>query len=322
MDSRARDNTWFSQLNTTFNDTEMSGPMDDPTTQDNVTKCKSLLKKRTHIWWNHAFLSKYIEKNRIPRGLNVQIFPSFPTLEESFKSKWESYADICSMGFMSLLKDTNQKTLDELEVEIETIQVSLIKELNSDALKKLNEDIDIEFQKRAKDIQTNKIRKFQRDLREKQTNTAYRWKNATDRSRFRSSPYSRSRSTSAISSSSADEPTVSSQKTTDNGGLSAQSISRVQTRPSNRRNPLTNQVSGTQGGLLIVNLSSHVLTAAQVEVLSTALSFSPTNSFDYFTALFTFCQKFTKTPSTQQDVRSCLVLTDCENKFANTLTIT
>ncbi|XP_077118930.1 uncharacterized protein LOC143775001 [Ranitomeya variabilis] len=140
MDFRARDRTWRAQLNEVFHDS-IEGGNDGPSRelQETITRFKDLLHKRTRIWWNHEFLDKYIQKDLIPRGLRIQVFPSFPIEDEEFKGKWEDLINNCSKGFMVLLKQMNQKSLECMEIEIDGLQATLHKDMTGDSLKKLND---------------------------------------------------------------------------------------------------------------------------------------------------------------------------------------
>ncbi|XP_069611596.1 uncharacterized protein [Ranitomeya imitator] len=180
----------------------------------------------------------------------------------------------------------NQDSLTSLEVEIEELQVILRRDMTTDALKKLNEEMDSLSQKWANEIQTTKSKKFQRDVEDKRLSRIYRWRSGNDRSRpqFRNSSYSRSRSTSARSNISGEEEMVS--KNTKLSGTSGGTSSyKRTTRQIVKSKANTGASSDSQGGLQVVNLSSYQLTDVQLQLLSKGLSFSPTNSFHYFTAI-------------------------------------
>ncbi|XP_073423075.1 uncharacterized protein [Dendrobates tinctorius] len=292
MDFRARDTTWRAQLNDALQDSSggdtggCSGDM-----QAAMLKFRDLLSKRTRIWWNHEFLDKYIQNNLIPRGLRIQVFPSFPIQDDDFKAKWEELANVCSMGFLDLLKTQNKKTLTLLESEIEIIQLDLQKGLTGESLKKFNDELDVDLQKWAQETQATKTKKLKRDIQDKLTAHVYRWRHPPDRSRqlYRSMSRSRSRSTSIKSTVSVDDE-ASVQLSHPGGTLSSSSdpvTKRVVTRQSARKKTYTgrNFTDCSAGGLQVVNLSTHALTQPQLEVLSRGLTFSPTNPFNFFVAL-------------------------------------
>ncbi|XP_075689385.1 uncharacterized protein LOC142657838 [Rhinoderma darwinii] len=200
MDFRTRDQSWLSQINEVFK--ENPNVLLDTNGRDIrecINRLKELLKQRTRIWWNRAFLDRYLTKGLIPRGLRVQVFPSFPIEDETFKNKWEELSATCSKGYMGLLVQANSKTLIELENEIEEIQNKIKKDLSNEALEKLNTDLDKEFQKWEQEICSIKTTKFQRDTNDFSQNRVYKWR------RQRSHSFSRSRSGSVSSVASNDE---------------------------------------------------------------------------------------------------------------------
>ncbi|XP_073532526.1 uncharacterized protein [Phyllobates terribilis] len=205
-------------------------------TRENIVKLKGLLRRRTRTWWNKAFLFKYIEKSLIPRGLRIQIFPSFPIMDETFKTKWEDLANTCSVGFLTLLRDLNETSLGVMESEIELIQTQLQKELDPAKLKQLNDEVDLECQRWVKEIHANKLQKLSRDINDKQTGSVYRWRstNARSRSRSRKNHPSRSRSTSFASSLSTDEQSSAGNLDACHA-LDVPSMSQVQTRPTHKK---------------------------------------------------------------------------------------
>ncbi|XP_077135735.1 uncharacterized protein LOC143793041 [Ranitomeya variabilis] len=287
MDFRARDQTWRALIsNTVQDDTEGCSVGSDRNIQDVINKFKDLLRKSTRIWWNHAFLEQYLQKDLIPRGLRVQVFPSFPIEDEAFKIKWEALTNTCSRGFLELLKNMNQESLTSLEVEIDELQVTLRRDMTADALKKLNEEMDSLSQKWANEIQATKTKKFQRDVEDKRLSRVYRWRNSNERSRpqFRGSSYSRSRSTSIKSNFSGDEELISKNPKLSGASGGTSSFKRT-TRQTAKSKINSGMSADSQGGLQVVNLSSYKLTDFQLKLLSKGFSFSPTNSFHFFTAV-------------------------------------
>ncbi|XP_069601734.1 uncharacterized protein [Ranitomeya imitator] len=255
MDFRALDCTWRAQINDVCLD-NADGVVEGSSKelQEVVHRFKELLRKRTRTWWNHEFLDMYIQKDLIPRGLRIQVFPSFPILDDKFKNDWEELTNTCSRGFMVLLKRLNHESLEVIEKEIDELQVCLQKDMSSDALKKLNEEIDADLQKWAHDIQTTKTKKFNRDILDKQQSRVYRWRNPWGRSRPRSRnmSYSRSRSTSAFSGrSNHEEDARSSTSQSEQVSMSESGNKRMTTRQHTRNKGAggTTARGGRQGGL-------------------------------------------------------------------------
>ncbi|XP_069601391.1 uncharacterized protein [Ranitomeya imitator] len=256
--------------------------------QETVATFKDLLRKRTKVWWNHAFLDKYLQKGLIPRGLRVQVFPSFPVDDVAIRERWEECASKCSVGFMEILKEMNASSLKEMETEIESLQAVIKTEMSGETLKKFKEEVDKEVQKWVEDIQQVKSKEFQRDSNDRQMNKMYRWRNGNERSRpfFRNESRSRSRSTSYKSTTSMEERHGGKKGLQDKNNEGPHGSDRMTTRQNVKKGTVTKQSDvRAQGGLQVINLSDHVLTNCQLRVLGRGLSFSPTNGFNFFTAL-------------------------------------
>ncbi|XP_073406482.1 uncharacterized protein [Dendrobates tinctorius] len=196
MDYKAREQTWLTQLNDVFCDDPGVLPMGNGRDkQDIFNKLKDVLNKRMRTWWNRAFLNKYLEKGLIPRGLRVQVFPSFEVDDLTFRQKWEDLATTCSRGFMELLVSNNQTTLENLDKDIVELQNQLKQDLSNEGLVKFNTELENEFVKWEKNICENKSKKFQRDISDQQSNMVYRW----NKKPYHARGPSRARSASTIS---------------------------------------------------------------------------------------------------------------------------
>lgn len=99
---------------------------------------KLLMHKHIKIWWNKAFLEKYLQRSLIPRGLRIQVFPLFP-IDENFTSKWEEGYTNGSLKFMELSIGHNNRTLDMLDTEIESLQKQLKETYTEDEKDKCNQ---------------------------------------------------------------------------------------------------------------------------------------------------------------------------------------
>ncbi|XP_069590016.1 uncharacterized protein [Ranitomeya imitator] len=291
MDYKAREQSWLARINEMFSDSSKASVVDGGRdAHEAIKKLKDLLHRRTHIWWNRAFLIKYIETGLTPRGLRVQVFPSFEVEDVVFRHNWEELATTCSKGFMELLAQSNKESIDSLDREIETVQGILKQDLSEVELQTLNGEIDKEFQKWEKDICATKTAKFQRDVGDRQSNTVYRW----NRKSRRHIKGLRRRSTSAsmTSQASSEESSRSLLKASESHKMFPNREAQVVKRKVGYTNKQDKKYTTNQ--LQVINLSEYTLTQAQLEVLSKGLTFSPTNNFDFFTAikdLFLFARK-------------------------------
>ncbi|KAM4045380.1 uncharacterized protein ACNLHF_009208 [Anomaloglossus baeobatrachus] len=279
MDFRARDRAWSVHFDNVLNDhnKDTTNDVNSPNCDILIFKYKELLKRRLRICWNRALLSKYLDRDMIPRGLRVQIFPSFPVEDPSFRERWECLAQTCSLGFLSLLKEHNTTTLSTMEVELEELEKTIKSKCTADAVLGMEAEIEKELSKLEKEVCGQKLKKFNRDLGDYASSTAYRWQTRS-RTGPRGRTISRGQSASLSSLTSLGESSEAS-----GGGSEAESSVGARVKTTRNKQQATRQ--GGRNRLQVINLSSHVLSNDQLEVLSRGLTFSPVNNFDFFTAL-------------------------------------
>ncbi|XP_069618979.1 uncharacterized protein [Ranitomeya imitator] len=207
MDYRTRDQTWLSRVQEVFK--EDSGGIlivNGGDSRERIERLRTLLHRRTKLWWNRAFLGQYLTRSLIPRGLRIQIFPSFPVDDEIFKKEWEDLATKCSRGFIELLMKFDETRLSDIENEIDNIQTIVKNELTTEALDKLNGDLEKDFSKWEQEIGAVKTKKLQRDNMDYKENKVYRW-----RTNKKTRPFpAHVRSGSVSSVTSADESSIAS----------------------------------------------------------------------------------------------------------------
>ncbi|XP_077155887.1 uncharacterized protein LOC143818474 isoform X2 [Ranitomeya variabilis] len=298
MDLQARDKTWLTKLDQVFcDDASPTFNSDSRDIDDLIVRLRDLLNRRTRWWWNKSFLECYVSKGLIPRGLRVQLFPSFNMDNEEFKVKWEETAKTCSMGFMQLLIKSNESMIKEMEDEIGGIQETLAKHMTAEAMTKLNANLDLDFHKWEKDIVQTKSKKYQRDLSDYKRYRIYKWRRPAAVNRRELPSQTRSNSFSSVSSVDEDPLLVA--------GSSSQWNERL--RPDRSNNGTHNRFKTkrkitfpqskdkkSKNNLEVINLSSHELSDIQCEVLCLGLTFVPNNNFDFFTTvkdLFLFTRK-------------------------------
>ncbi|KAM4034974.1 uncharacterized protein ACNLHF_021682 isoform 1-T1 [Anomaloglossus baeobatrachus] len=273
MDYRSRESSWTDHLSKVFNgDIGLNGGSGHDTTLELQKNLKTLMYKRTKLWWNGGFLKNYFHKRLVPRGLRIQIFPSFPVDDKNFVSQWEDVCTNTSLKFIELLMDLNKQKLGEVEKNIDE-QISIFT-TNATAAQVTSFNLKMEqnFDTWEKEIQDNQSRKLNRDLQDVQNNRVYRWHSKTNNPTFRG----RSISISSISS----------------GGQSDNTTSSVTTRSNTTKRKWNQKHNGNKNigesstdALKVINLSHHVFSEADLSVLSKGLSFSPCNSFDLFAAV-------------------------------------
>ncbi|KAJ1117153.1 hypothetical protein NDU88_005354 [Pleurodeles waltl] len=134
---------------------------------------KKSLKKETAKWWEVASLKKYLEHDRIPRGLRILIFPPTDTTSQESLQKWEANLKMASMNMIHQLIDISQEQYEHHKQEVDQL-TQRIEEANwGDISTKnyaiLNNIID----NYEADIIQRKNRKFRRDLRDYQQGRVY-----------------------------------------------------------------------------------------------------------------------------------------------------
>ncbi|CAJ0951090.1 unnamed protein product [Ranitomeya imitator] len=109
----------------------------------------------------------------------------------------------------------------------------------------------------------------------------------SSRPRFRNFSSSRSRSRSTKSNAPSDEYNIPHPESSKDQSGSRPSTKKIVTRQTSKTKNATGkqQGAGTSGGLQVLNLSTRSFTEAQIEVLGRGLNFSPTNPFDFVTAM-------------------------------------
>lgn len=183
MDFRGRDQTWLTQIDSIFKCTARNGEVESGQIKESKEKVRILLRKRMRLWWNKVSLENYLSKGLIPRGLRVQVFPSFPMEDPIFKNKWEENCSNCSRVMMQLLIGLNKKDLETLESEIEGARDKLVEILTPSQLDIFKTEMESQYASWEKEIQEFKMKKFQRDLQDMQNNKMYKWHHGFERRR-------------------------------------------------------------------------------------------------------------------------------------------
>ncbi|XP_071999215.1 uncharacterized protein [Engystomops pustulosus] len=280
MDFRAKETTWRSEADALFGN--KGATAEDPNlrkVKEIKLKFRNLLHRRTKMWWNKISLETYIQRNLIPRGLRIQIFPSYGLDDALFTTKWEEICTRSSLSLMQVIIDHNTKQMENLDTEISNVQLQINQLLSSTELELFNTEINDAFKIWEKQIKDMKARKFQRDVQDETLGRIYKWKIQKDNLRSRSSSMASLSSIGAESNASQDSHESRSRR-----------VNERRFDPYRRQQPRrwargekNNERSKTS--LKVINLSDVDLTSAQLEVLSLGMSFSPVSPFDCFLAV-------------------------------------
>ncbi|XP_075196887.1 uncharacterized protein LOC142296778 [Anomaloglossus baeobatrachus] len=322
MDYRARETTWQTQLNKVFDaEGEVDNMADSRSHRELCNQLKLLYNRRMRLWWNKAFMQRYVDRDLIPRGLRVQVFPSFNITDEAFKRDWEDAASACSKSFMLLLIKNNEASIRDLDGEIATLSDRLPKELTAVELSSFNETMDKEFAKWEKELVSNKTKKYQRDVTDYKTQQVYRWKGNVRRRRHFVG-LAASVSASSISSVEDENLTVQASSRPVTRGFVGKN--RSSKAPSGPPKPSSGAIAkkGNNSELEVINLSQIKLSDDQVEVLKLGLTFVPNCNFDLFTVakdLNLFLRKLTLHKLHFKKSGPGLSITEAEEEAVRTL---
>lgn len=147
-------------------------------TEDNadqlVKQLDRLTQKELRTWWDYTTLNSYLDKKLIPRGLRIKkiattIYP------EPFQNEWNSILTKCSVDLMKLIVQYEQKSLDEMETEIKTLQDTISKLAPPGKMEEITKQIDTNILKLEENIMILKRRKFQRDVQDYIKGEVYTW---------------------------------------------------------------------------------------------------------------------------------------------------
>ncbi|KAM4036364.1 uncharacterized protein ACNLHF_015290 [Anomaloglossus baeobatrachus] len=205
MDIRTKEASWVTQAASIFKGEKLQTVNSDGSnTKELKQNLTSLFHRRTKIWWNKTTLENYLEKDMVPRGLRVQVFPSYGKEDTEFTAQWELASNNCSKKYLELIIDKNFKTIKDIDGEINEKQDELMKILSEPEREKFHEDLDKSFVIWEKQIKDNKTKKFHRDLQDYEKDRVYKWKSTETSKRIQRMP-----SYSSVASSDTEHSTTS-----------------------------------------------------------------------------------------------------------------
>ncbi|XP_073498656.1 uncharacterized protein [Phyllobates terribilis] len=279
MDYKAKEKSWLSQIDQTFGGSVVDGPVAvEQGWDEKSTFIQKLLIKRTKLWWNKAFLGKYITRQMIPRGLRIRITPTFPVEDATFMSKWEESCTNCSLLLMQLLVDLNSQSIMDLDNQIDVAQTELRSNCPTEKLSNYNIHIDKILDSTVKRIQEVQVSKFNRDMRDYHQKRVYIWRRPGGQGPNFSRKLSNSSATSLSDHSEASSSSIVTRSGTSNKRMREHNFHPYKrqeyTSPDHKRNDSK-----------VINLSNYILTESDVALLSKGLSFAPSAQFDAFTAI-------------------------------------
>ncbi|XP_069618158.1 uncharacterized protein [Ranitomeya imitator] len=176
MDLKARENAWRSRATDIFSrNTPAVSQNTSQEQKDLVYKYRHTLQRKTKIWWNKTTLENYLDKKIVPRGLRIQLYPTYELGEKDLVTRWTSAASKCSLEFIQILIENNASSLTELDKELESIATLLAKDMSTDQVNKWSKDLETDALKWEEKISQEKSKKYQRDVEDYDSNKIFRW---------------------------------------------------------------------------------------------------------------------------------------------------
>ncbi|XP_073422017.1 uncharacterized protein [Dendrobates tinctorius] len=278
MDFRAKDKAWLGQIDQVFGSSGIESQLsEDHSLDSQALEIEKLLLKRTKIWWNRAFLEKYVSSNMIPRGLRVRVTPSFPIEDDDFIKRWEEACGTCSLIFMKLLIERNSKIIVDLDKTIDDIERNFKAVCASEKIAAFESRIEKNLDLCVKKINETQASKFQRDIKDFANKGVYFWRKPNSKA-----PGLRGVSSVGSLSSMSDSSEWSTSSITTRSGSRPKRVRDVNFHPYKRMQFKSPERKKSNK---VINLSSHVLTDSDLSLLSRGLTFSPKSHFNTFMAI-------------------------------------
>ncbi|KAJ1191724.1 hypothetical protein NDU88_001040 [Pleurodeles waltl] len=130
-------------------------------------------KKELNKWWECESLNKYLEVDRVPRGLRIFIMPTYDDPNPDLLKEWAAHNAASSAGMMKIL-------INHAQIERETIIekiYNITKQIEAFPDKKLVESLNNAMEERLAKIEEEiilkKSRKFHRDTFDYETGQIY-----------------------------------------------------------------------------------------------------------------------------------------------------
>ena len=127
-------------------------------------RLEKLKEKELRKWWEATSLKKYLEVERIPRGLRIFTVPSYENPDPLMLKAWREHTHRSSLGMLEILITFAWSDREKLLKEIATIETELKR--NETETAKITEHIsqmNKRLEKVEEDIKQRKARKFARD---------------------------------------------------------------------------------------------------------------------------------------------------------------
>lgn len=139
------------------------------------SRLQRMLERKSRLYWNKWYFSKYIEDNITPWGLRIQIFPTLHNVDLEFKTEWEEALQICSARMMSLLCKHYTADLTILDHEIEKLYEENNSIVQEELFSTRESTLKADLENYVSALLKNKEQKFIRDKLSYDNSQAYNW---------------------------------------------------------------------------------------------------------------------------------------------------
>ncbi|XP_040288531.1 uncharacterized protein LOC121001502 [Bufo bufo] len=130
-------------------------------------------------WELHAAtLAEYCRHQRIPRGLRVNLRPTFFCDDLQYCTQFANILNKCSHDLMILTIEHLNTSIAETKIHISSIEQQLQDSLTAEDLISLKQKIDKNCSDLKKDIEATKRKKYTRDLEDYQNKRIYKWQDS------------------------------------------------------------------------------------------------------------------------------------------------
>ncbi|XP_077152056.1 uncharacterized protein LOC143816010 [Ranitomeya variabilis] len=280
MDLKAKESSWRTKASDIFKQSTLTVSQDvSKDYKEIMHQYRNILYRKTKLWWNRTTLENYLSKRIIPRGLRVQLYPTFELQEDNLTKRWVMAATTCSCEFIQILIEKNTLSLTAMDEELESIQTTLQKDVPKDVLDKWLKELDADTIKWEVEVSQGKLKKCKRDMTDYDMDRVHKWQNKKKNIPYRN----RSREPSVASSTSGAESHTTVSDAEEQRDFNLRTGARKKQFPDMFYK--TNRRQRNKDQFKVVNLSYHEITPIQTEVLERGLNFSPSSRIDEFVAI-------------------------------------
>ncbi|KAJ1101388.1 hypothetical protein NDU88_006456 [Pleurodeles waltl] len=123
-------------------------------------KMEKLLRKEISKWWEIESLQKYIDVERVPRGLRIYTIPTYEDPDPDMLEEWAKNSKNSSLNMMKILIKYAIKDRKKILEEIEKVSTEIVSLTSEDAMEEFKKNLEKKLSSFEADIMSKKQRKF------------------------------------------------------------------------------------------------------------------------------------------------------------------